>query len=137
VNARRLILLFCLGTLSSAAAADPREVLLPGGGRVALTEPLCAALAAAPDADGAAYRPGIDAEGRPVAPADLPGAAPTVAPVEIFVDPRRFGAPSIPGVVPRGSLGYATVENGRALLDGRPLADDALERLRAACGSAR
>jgi hypothetical protein len=135
---RRFALLLIVGSLASLpAAAGTRELVLPSGERVVITEELCAALAA--DPNEAAYAPGIDVEGRPVAPADLPGdpsAAIGAPPVEILVDPRRFGAPAA-GFVPRGSLGYVTVENGRALLNGRPLADGSAGRLAAVCRAGR
>jgi hypothetical protein len=94
---------------------------------------------AAPDA---AYRPGVDAHGRAVPPADLGGGAriklsdTLVIPIEIELaerlgipaDPARFDADALIGVVEVG--------DGPVTFNGRPLADEGQAALAAKCRAA-
>src|SRR5690348_9611055 len=90
----------------------------------------CAAVAAAADAPGVAYQPGVDASGGAVAPADLPGTESdalarklAASPVEITVNlRRRFGIPANASLFRgRAEIGYVSVKDGHAYLDGVPL----------------
>jgi hypothetical protein len=105
----------------------------------ALAEPLivrpsgCVPLAThVPDAD-VAYQPGVDAYGRAVPPADLPGSgAPAIdatdvgvtieAPVRQATEPTDPGANRFEGFDATAEIGTVTVDaNGVARLDGQPL----------------
>jgi hypothetical protein len=115
----------------------------PAGAQTLVVRPeVCAALVAhVPDpgvAPGPAYVPGIDAAGRPVAPADLPAAPGAAAFEEIAVKltvdlKRRFGIPADDRFIGEAELGYVTVRDGRAFLNGAPLAAEADGALAALC----
>jgi len=83
------------------------------------------------------FQPGVDVAGRRVAPADL------APPVKVLPDrlwfvlsvdlARRLGSPLV-GDLP---LGIVSIENGRVLFNGQPLAPGDHASLEAACRSAR
>ncbi len=89
----------------------------------------CMALVAHRPDPGVDYRPGVDARGRPVAPADLGGAPAIVLAEEIEIPitvelAPRFGLPPVPDLYKgEAEIGRARVrlEDGRAWFDGRPL----------------
>ena len=85
------------------------------------------------------YRPGVDARGRAVAPADLnPSVAimPERLAIYLGVDlRRRLGLP--PELIADLPLGIIEIENGTVLFNGRPIAPDATAALAAACAEAR
>jgi hypothetical protein len=118
--------------------APPERDLLRGStptlqtdaqGRVILTPEYCAQLPEAQMAPGVAYQGGVDVNGRPVVPADLPGSnANAGLPIgtNILADPslRPGGGaiPSQPGLRQESYIGTVTVDpQGRALMNGRPL----------------
>ncbi|MCS6854402.1 MAG: hypothetical protein NZ523_06565 [Elioraea sp.] len=108
-------------------------------GAQSLTPAECRLIARHLPAGDVAFRPGVDARGRAVAPADL-SPAPQVVPerfvVVLSVDlRRRLGLPE--EVKPELPLGQLTVENGTLLLDGRPIPPDAASGLAAACAAAQ
>lgn len=86
-----------------------------------------------------AYKPGVDAQGRKVAPADLNGGAQITVPdritFDVAVDLRRYGIPSTsPLFQPNLPLGKVTVErDGRAFYNGQPLQSPEVEALRELC----
>ena len=87
-----------------------------------------------------AYKPGVDAQGRKVAPADLNGGGaqitvPDRITFDVAVDLRRFGIPSTsPLFQPNLPLGKVTVErDGRAFYNGQPLQSPEVEALRELC----
>jgi hypothetical protein len=85
------------------------------------------------------YKPGVDAQGRKVAPADLNGGAQIKVPeritFDVAADLRRFGIPSTsPLFQPNVRLGQVTVErDGRAYYNGQPLQSPEVEALRELC----
>ena len=118
--------------------APPERDLLRGStptlqtdaqGRVILTPEYCAQLPEAQMAPGVAYQGGVDVNGRPVVPADLPGSnANAGLPIgtNILADPslRPGGGaiPGQPGLRQESYIGTVTVDpQGRALMNGRPL----------------
>jgi len=119
--------------------APPERDLLRGStpnlqsdsqGRVILTPEYCAQLPEAQMAPGVAYQGGVDVNGRPVVPADLPasgaGAGMPIG-TNILVDPSRrpgggAGGGTVPGLRQESYIGTVTVDpQGRALMNGRPL----------------
>jgi hypothetical protein len=86
-----------------------------------------------------AVQPGVGAGGRRVAPADLappPRIVPDRPVIALGVDLQsRYGlAPDIKADLP---LGIITLEGGRLLFNGRPLAPEDQAALAAACAAAR
>jgi hypothetical protein len=83
-----------------------------------VTPELCRRLAPRqPAVPSATYQPGVDVYGRPVAPADLPGAAATPS-ITTEIDLGRVAGRA----AARGIKGYVTVQpDGSVLLDGQPL----------------
>jgi hypothetical protein len=140
VRCRRILALVC-GTLAAAALVHPDASRAdpdapPGGRAVVLTREDCARLRA-PTAAAVDYAPGVDVEGRPVAPADLPRGTvnPALATVEIEVELGGFGRRWRPFARPAGiivgRIGFGP--DGAILLNGEPLAAADRERLAAAC----
>ncbi len=111
---------FCF---SSLARSEPLEL------RISRAD--CARLVAHVPGDDVAYRPGVDARGRPVAPADLDGTPTLALPesyrIRIEVDSDdRFGIPATAGRYDADiAVGEALVEaDGRVLFNGQPLQSD-------------
>jgi hypothetical protein len=119
------------------AATPPGSVTRAPDGQVVVNAPPCQALMG-----GAAYVPGIDVNGNAVAPADLPS-TPSAEPVSpsIRIDAQlagKFGAPATgaganSAHVGPTTLGYVTVKDGHAYLNGKPLDAEADAALIAAC----
>lgn len=109
-----------LAALLGTEAATPAHALT-------MTAADCARLVEHVAAADAAYTPGVDVYGRPVAPADLPGGAkidvPEVINFDAAVDLRRFGLPRSSRLyAPNVALGQVSVErSGRVLFNGQPL----------------
>ena len=151
LQVRKLLFATLLTAVSFAGAAQPapppgaREKPKPaatGGGTRISAEDCARAVAHVPDAD-VAYRPGIDVQGRPVAPADLGPPqleAPPMVSFMISVDlARRFGLPQgVPGgLAAELPLGIITVEGNRVLFNGQPLNREDSAALQAACRRSR
>ena len=106
---------------------------------VAITRADCARLVAhVPDPD-VAYRPGVDAHGREVVPADLGGAPRIELPETILIDIEidllaRFGIPANPVLYdPDAEVGEVAYRDGRFTFNGQPLQDQAQAELAARC----
>ena len=114
---RRLILL----ALFLAAPAATQD-------RLVIRREACDQLAnLSPSAD-VEYRPGVDARGRPVAPADLsPESNPRVDEIFIEIDAatrRRFGLPPERRFFAgEASVGVVVVQDNKAFFNGQPLED--------------
>lgn len=140
--------------LAAAAPGDPAGPAAPS--TYVLAPGACRDLADAIPAPDLADRPGFDAAGRPVAPADLPGSAPLQLPdafpvgINVYIGspadlaagvPAAASAPSrpVPGsfVYPEGQVGEIAVvrtPTGTELyFNGRPLEDPAQRAVRHAC----
>ncbi len=123
--------LLVIGVIYGARALDYR-----------VTGAECAHLAAhTPDAD-VAFKPGVTADGRRVAPADLGGGTQIAAPkrfeIPITVDlQKRLGIPADPNQFQTQNFSVGTVvwENGQASFNGAPLQDAETARLIAYCKS--
>jgi hypothetical protein len=98
-------------------------------GPIVVSSSNCEAIAHVNDAPGVAYTPGADVDGNAVAPADLPGGNTALnqrlmsAPIKITVDlQKRFGIPANSQLFQgEAEIGYVTVQDGKAYLDGQPL----------------
>lgn len=101
----------------------------------------CARLTVHQPAPDVAYQPGVDARGRPVAPADLPGSNPPIAmPDEIAIDitveiQKRFGIPANSALYkPEARVGTIVVRpDGSATFNGQPLTSPESRALAALC----
>ena len=132
--------LACLILPATLVAASP---VLADGDTVVLSRAECELLTRhVPDAD-VAYRPGIDAAGQPVVPADLapPGKA---LPDRIVIDLKRpLG--QVPQITAPAALAQSDVNlgqiavdvaSGQVLLNGRPVESDVESSMIAACRKA-
>jgi hypothetical protein len=123
---------------AAAAAQTPGSTITVG------PQP-CAAVARLQEAPGVAYTPGVDARGNAVAPADLPGGnsdlSPNLAQAPVKITSALLGKYGIPtNARPfggRAELGYVTVRDGKAYLDGQPLSPPETASLADACGRKR
>jgi len=112
-----------------------------GSGAIIASSSACESIAHVNDAPGVAYVAGVDAAGDAVPPADLPtgdtalNQAVASAPIKITVDLRkRFGIPANARLFQgRSQIGYVTIEDGKAYLDGQPLNTAEQGLLVAAC----
>jgi hypothetical protein len=131
-----LVLAFAARPTIGAEAKGAATVA--SSGALEIAAPPCDALVS-----GAAYVAGVDAEGKPVASADLPRAPSpiTADTISIEIDAHlagQFGIAQAGGTYrPKGTVGYVTVEGGRVYFNGKPLADDASAAIAAACRAAR
>ena len=128
----RMRYLLGLAMFAWAPAAGAQSVSISG----ADCSRLLVAHVPAPDV---AYKPGVDAQGRAVAPADLNPApairVPETIVFDIAADLRRFGVPNTsPLFQPHLGLGSVQVErDGRAFFNGQALENPDLAALREAC----
>ena len=105
--------------------------------RIVVEGSACRALVAHVPAADTAYQPGIDARGRAVAPADLAGSVPVLAPSFTF-DLRVDLAPHLPRssplFQPQLDVGRVTVTpEGVVTFNGQPLASPERAALSALC----
>ncbi len=137
------IVVVVLATLADPVAAESQKdeavtVVVDGRTCLSLTE-LSDARGVVP-AEGAAYRPGTDVQGRAVVPAEGPGGGPDWSglsdTLKIIVEVdlvERYGVALPPGsMLPLGTI---DVRDGRAWFNGQPLAGHDREALWQACRS--
>ena len=100
----------------------------------------CARMAVHKPAADVTYTPGVDVQGRPVAPADLPGAAQISVPNEIILDvtvdiQKRYGIPNDAVMVKsEARIGTVVVKpDGSAFFNGQPLSSPEQQALAALC----
>ncbi len=83
------------------------------------------------------YRPGVDIQGRPIAPADLPGGTPLLPEViEVAVTvpmAGHFGIPADALHFPEAYLGSVLVQGDQVLFNGQPIGEAAAHELVAVC----
>ncbi|WP_207458517.1 hypothetical protein [Azospirillum sp. SYSU D00513] len=126
-------------TLLLGALGLPALAAFPGAAPAQIDLGACRYLThhrPAPDVD---YVPGVDAQGRAVVPADLPGSA-AVAPVQRLDIPltvgiaRRLGYPVPSGGLPPGAeIGTLTLDRDRLYFNGQPLGAAREAQLYALC----
>lgn len=114
----------------AARVATAQDGLAPENGMVIVTRDVCARLQVYQPAPDVAYQPGVDVEGNPVAPADLPGSNDLDIDLDdIAIDPRiplaRFHGDPDAKLPVLGEaeidVGRITFREGRPYLGGRPL----------------
>jgi len=132
-----LVIFSVPGLAANTPAPPPGGVAVAPNGGLMMSSQICATLAGA--ASGAEYRPGVNASGDAVAPADLPStpSRPSVDNFPIEIDQhlaRRFNLP--PGGNAKAVLGYVTVRDNQAYFNGQPLNADQVSALSEACRAA-
>ncbi|MBT5193552.1 MAG: hypothetical protein HOM07_14475 [Rhodospirillaceae bacterium] len=107
---------------------------------VTITESDCSNLVRHVPSDDVAYKPGVDAKGRPVVPADLGGGVQIKAPTEFSIPitmdlQKRLGIPVDPNSFQTQNFAVGTVtwKDGRGYFNGQPLQSAEAERLAALC----
>lgn len=139
----------CLLVLAAGSASAQSQPQLPGPiqltpdaarDRPVIDLSVCQRLTRHVPAADVEYRPGVDVNGRPVAPADLPGSAGAQPPIPIdlplSVDlARRMGIalPSVPFLPDDVTAVWLSVVGDRLYLNGQPIDPGAEERLYAYC----
>lgn len=129
---RNIVLCVLIGLLTVSGSAAATEVMVRGD--------VCSgAVAHRPDA-GVAYQPGVDAYGRRVAPADLPGGGAIRIPDTIAIDitvelQKRFGLPADSRLFrPEARIGTLEVDrDGTMRFDGAPVSAEERLVVEAAC----
>ncbi|MDR6770126.1 hypothetical protein [Azospirillum sp. BE72] len=148
-EALRAGLTACLLALAAGSASAQSQPQLPGPipltpdaarERPVIDLSLCQRLTRHVPAANVEYRPGVDVNGRPVAPADLPGTAGAQPPIPIdlplSVDlARRMGIalPSVPFLPDDVTSVWLSVVGDRLYLNGQPIDPGAEDRLYAYC----
>lgn len=132
-----------LATLTTLlVAAIPALAQSDGGtATVTVSRDACSALVEHIPAPDVEYEPGVDVDGRAVAPADVDGSRFDYEPPEtiafaLIVDLQEFFGPDAPRPMQFADdvpLGVVTVEGGRVFVDGRPVAGDGEAALVQAC----
>jgi hypothetical protein len=117
------------------------------GGTISVGPQPCAAVAQLKPVPGAAYVPGVDARGNAVAPADLPSggnaelSTALTQQLPIKITSALLGKYGIPATAQpfggRAEIGYVTVRDGKAYLDGTPLTPPETASLADACRQKR
>lgn len=133
----------CAVTLIGLAAGLVVGILtstVTGAETVIISRSDCARLVAHKPAADAIYTPGVDVQGRAVAPADLPGTPQIAMPDEIVIDitveiQKRFGIPSDAALFkPEARIGTVVVKpDGSATFNGQPLTSPEQQALSALC----
>lgn len=130
---------------ATAAAASPPTEPPPGGasvspdGRIVVSSKACTQVVAhVPDA-GVAFTPGIDVNGNPVSPADLPDSASPIAadnfPIFLTLDlKKRFQVPDAARLFKlQAVIGLIAVQGNQVFFNGQPIAPGEARLLAAAC----
>ncbi len=130
------------GTAALAAsppAPPPGGVSVSADGQVVVSSKACAEVVAhVPDA-GVAYTPGVDVNGNPVAPADLPDSASPIAadnfPIFLTLELRRkFRVPDRARLFKlEAVVGLIAVQGNQVFFNGQPIAPGEADLLAAAC----
>lgn len=147
---RDMIMCFYKKLRSSAPILALGSLLLTGAGGeivraeepegIEISKKDCARLVAHQPSADAEYKPGVDAAGRPVVSADLPGSAIIEAPKKIIIPLTLDVADlfSLPAGV-AGEAGVGTIEydimSGRLEYNGQQLTDPQMAAISAACAS--
>ncbi len=142
-----ILLLVAIPALAETAphgvvTPPPGGIATTPGGSLVISSQICLALGIEPGVPSADYQPGVDVNGKAVAPADLPNAPPPLSidnfPIEIKKDlAGSFGVPASGGAYgAKAILGYVTIRDNRAYFNGQPLGEDQRSALTEACRTA-
>jgi hypothetical protein len=132
-----LILIAGLLSASGALAAPSRP-------KAVISAAECRALMAGPaPVPGAAYVPGVDVNGQPVAPVDVGGTPPPLG--DIVIDLRtllgQVSGGTVPPILSASEIREGRIriglDNGEVSLNGHPLGPQATAAARAACSKAK
>ena len=130
--------------LSLALVAAVAQAQTGAASTVTITPKDCQRLLQHTPSADVAYKPGVDARGNAVTPADLPGSARITAPNEITINLtvdllKEYGVPSGSPLSPRGEASVGTVAYdiaaGRLTFNGQPLSDPEQQALAAGCAT--
>ncbi len=128
-----IILISGFWLLVSAQQAHAANIIIAGDAcaNVTATE--------APDVE---YKPGVDANGKPVAPADLPNSTmPTPQDIQIPLQLKLKKALHLQQnsdlVAPEAVVGTIEYKNGQLTFNGQPISDEARTDIQSACQSSR
>jgi hypothetical protein len=135
--------LFVAALLAASQVRAHEQEKAPEKTEVTIARADCARLVEHVPAPDVAYQPGVDAYGRAVVPADLPGdlnggariQVPRTLRIPIEIDLLdRFGIPANPALydadVPIGEVAY---QDGRLTFEGQPLQNEAAAELSRRC----
>jgi hypothetical protein len=129
-------LLLSVPALASTPAPPPGGAVVAPDGSVAVSSSVCAQLVAHVPNAGVNYVPGVDVNGHPVAPADLPANTPPLT-ISIVLNAdlrRRFHIPANTRLFrPEAEIGLITVQGNTVLFNGQPIGVEELSLLAAAC----
>jgi hypothetical protein len=135
-----VVLLWSTTAFAAAPPAPP-----PGGvavskdGQVVVSAKACAEVIAHVPDTGVAYTPGVDVNGQPVAPADLPASNPPVNldtfPIFLTLDlKKRFQIPAAAKLFkPEAVVGLITIQGNQVFFNGQPIGTGEANLLAAAC----
>ncbi|HYB09816.1 MAG TPA: hypothetical protein VEJ16_09110 [Alphaproteobacteria bacterium] len=93
------------------------------------TRETCASLVEHVPGPDVTYQPGVDVNGQPVAPADMPGSPQITVPDEFSIEitanlGRRLGIPANPNnFQSKADIGVLSYKDGKAYFNGQPLED--------------
>jgi len=127
------------GLRQTLETPPPGSIEVLSGGQLVMSSQVCSSLGIDPGVPSADYQPGVDVNGRPVAPADLPDSPEPLKldnfPIEIKADlAGKFGVPASGGAFSaKAILGYVTLHDNRAYFNGQPISADQSSALAEAC----
>ena len=128
-----------VGGLCMASWLAPLSAGAHESAAVTISRADCDRLVAHVPSPDVAYRPGMDAHGRPVAPADLDGGVRLDLPEDIVIEIEvdlfeRFGIPADPASYQADALiGLVEYRDGRFTFNGQPLQDEDAAALAERC----
>jgi|SRR5579862_950634 len=131
------------GLRQTLETPPPGSIEVLTSGQLVMSSQVCSSLGIDPGVPSADYQPGVDVNGRPVAPADLPESPDPLKldnfPIEIKADlAGKFGVPASGGAFgAKAILGYVTLRDNRAFFNGQPISADQSSALAEACRNAR
>jgi len=131
-------------SLRQSVTPPPGAIEFEPDGQLVMSSDVCTTLAGdQPTAPPADYQEGVDANGRRVAPADLPSSPPPLKldnfPIAIKKDlAGKFNVPATGGAYgAKAILGYVTLRDNRAYFNGQPMGDDQRAALLDSCREAK
>lgn len=133
-----LALAASLGGGDALAQGQPSTGTGAKGSAAKVSKAECSRIVAHAPAPDVAYKPGVDARGRKVAPADASGANPIAIPDEITIDigvdlDKKYGLGSGGKYTGEGTVGKVVVKGGRVFWNDKPLDQNDQSALAEAC----